>query len=68
MNKNVGNKDKAIRVVLGILFVAIGVLFGGAWLALSVIGAVLLITAVTGFCGVYALFGINTCKISNTET
>ncbi|AFG38366.1 YgaP family membrane protein [Spirochaeta africana] len=67
MNKNVGNKDKAVRVILGILFVAAGFGFGGAWLALAVVGAVLLITAATGFCGLYTLLGINTCKLSSDD-
>ncbi|MFW5801694.1 MAG: YgaP family membrane protein [Spirochaeta sp.] len=62
MNKNIGNKDKAVRVILGIVLIVLGVIPWGAWVALAVIGATLLVSAVTGYSGLYSLFGINTNK------
>jgi hypothetical protein len=43
----------------------IGAIFttGALQIALGIISAVLIITAITGFCGLYALLGINTCKV-----
>ncbi len=62
--QNEGSVDRIIRAILGI-----GLIIGGFFLSgvlkiiLIIIGIVLLITAITGFCGLYALLGINTCSI-----
>jgi len=69
MTKNEGTMDRAIRGVLGLILVLLPFLGSAALFANPVfywgsliIGAVLLFTAVTGFCAVYTLFGIRTCK------
>ncbi|MFP4466563.1 MAG: DUF2892 domain-containing protein [Candidatus Goldiibacteriota bacterium] len=64
MKKNVGEKDKRIRMVSGAVMIAGGFLVSG-WIAaaLWVLGAVLIITGGMGFCGLYALLGINTCPV-----
>lgn len=62
---NEGPIDRALRTILGVVVLVIGVL-NSLWY-LIVIGAILLFTAITGFCGLYALLGINTCprKLDN---
>lgn len=59
---NEASWDRIVRVVLGIvlLYVGLGVVTGG-WSILSmVVGAVLLLTGLLGFCPLYALFKIST--------
>ncbi len=61
---NEGPVDRVIRAVLG---VSLGVLayFMIGWLqiVLGVMAVVLVFTAITGFCGLYTLLGINTCPL-----
>jgi hypothetical protein len=68
MKKNVGKADKIVRivlaVVLGALF-AMDILTGTVGIIALVAAAMLLITGFVNFCGVYTLFGINTCKIKD---
>ena len=59
MKSNVGKPDKNIRIVLGIIIVAAGVYFKSWW---GIVAIVPLITAFTGVCPLYKLFGINSCK------
>ena len=65
MKTNESGVDRIIRVVLGIALLALyftGVVTGGLGIALVVVGAILLVTAVIGFCPLYALLKINTKK------
>lgn len=64
MTTNVGKVDKAIRIIAGLAFVAVAAILGGAWWILGAVGVVLVVTALTGFCGLYTLIGVNTCKVS----
>lgn len=59
MTKNVGNIDRIIRVVIGVLLI-IGALMGYGWWMW--IGVVPLATGLMGSCLLYSLLGINTCK------
>ncbi len=59
MKSNVGKPDKNIRIVLGIIIVAAGVYFKSWW---GIVAILPLITAFTGVCPLYKLFGINSCK------
>lgn len=60
MEKNVGSKDKIARyisaAICALLALAVNWLF---WIPAVLLAA----TAALGFCGLYKLFGINTCKI-----
>jgi hypothetical protein len=58
MKNNVGNLDKIIRISAGLLSVVLGIVFHWGFYILA---AMLIITAFTGFCGIYALFGMSTC-------
>jgi hypothetical protein len=64
MKKNVGRTDQIIRIVAGIILVAVGFLVPMSSTALQVvliiIGAFLLVTAFLSFCPLYTLLKINT--------
>lgn len=64
--KNESGLDRSLRAVLaGALFVLGASVFTGALsVAAYVLAAVMLLTAVTGFCPLYKLFGIDTAKKS----
>lgn len=62
--QNEGTLDRVIRFLASVgVFVWAYTSFVGplAWF-LYVVSIILLFTAITGFCGVYVLFGINTNK------
>jgi glycosyltransferase A (GT-A) superfamily protein (DUF2064 family) len=58
MKNNVGNLDKVIRISAGLVSVVLGMVVHGGFYILA---AALIITSFTGFCGIYALFGLSTC-------
>jgi hypothetical protein len=61
MTCNVGKIDRIIRGVVGAAAVAYGVMNGN--IIAEVVGAVLLFTAIIGWCPQYALLGLHTgCK------
>ena len=59
MKKNMGTIDKAVRVVIGVVIILLGIIYQ-SWL--GVIGIVPLLTAFTGTCLLYIPFGISTLK------
>jgi hypothetical protein len=61
MQKNIGKTDKTIRIIVGLVIIAIGLYFQSWW---GAIGLVPLGTALINWCLPYALLGINT---SNTD-
>lgn len=66
MKRNEGSTDRIVRVILGIVLIIIGwPVLGNTTLGviLDIIGVILLITAITGFCTIYRLLGINTIKV-----
>ncbi|CUH77093.1 DUF2892 domain-containing protein [Tropicibacter naphthalenivorans] len=67
--KNMGQTDRIIRAIVGIvLLIAFFSMAAGVlkWIAL-VVGIVMLATAAMGSCPPYALLGINTCKMRQTD-
>lgn len=67
MKRNESTIDRVIRAVLGVAFVAIGLTVGGTLaVVLYVLAAVMLVTALAGFCPLYHLLGIDTCKLSKS--
>ena len=68
MTANVGTLDRLIRGLLGVVLLWLAFFSGlplfeaGLWrYGAALIGAVMLIVAVTRVCPIYALFGIRTC-------
>ncbi|WP_324780911.1 YgaP family membrane protein [Thiobacillus sedimenti] len=66
MAKNVGAVDRVIRAVVGValIYYAMSTLPGAEdWMVpAGIVGFVLLLTAIFGFCPAYLPFGIKTCK------
>jgi hypothetical protein len=64
MKTNVGNMDKVLRIALAVVM---SVLYftrtveGTLGTVLLILGGVFLLTALVGFCPLYAMVGINTC-------
>lgn len=59
MTRNEGSIDRLVRVVIGIVLIAL--VFVGPKTAWGWIGVVPLLTGLVGMCPLYALLGINTC-------
>ena len=69
MKVNVGLLDRMIRSFVGIAAGVIAVFLDSLWsLIPAVIAVIALVTAISGRCGLYTLFGINTCKIKVKPT
>jgi len=64
MSLNVGGLDKNIRIVLGIILIAVGFFFvhGTLGTIIGVVGFVPLLTGLFNFCPVYSLFKFSTKK------
>lgn len=60
---NEGSLDRVLRVGGGLVLIAL--VFVGPRTPWGWLGLVPLITGVVGFCPVYRLFGLNTCKVRN---
>jgi hypothetical protein len=64
MKTNVGTFDRSIRVVLGLALLFLYVTGAiGAW---GLIGLIPLATGMLGFCPLYRVLGIRTCRTSST--
>ena len=63
MKTNVGGIDRILRIVVGIVLVALAATGTiGAW---GYIGVVPILTGALGWCPAYLPFGISTCKTKN---
>ncbi|HET6923357.1 MAG TPA: DUF2892 domain-containing protein [Anaeromyxobacteraceae bacterium] len=61
MTVNEGTLDRAIRIAAGIALIAVALVGPGTpW---GFIGVIPLVTGLVGFCPVYRLIGVNTCKL-----
>jgi O-antigen ligase len=64
MTQNIGNIERIIRIVGGLVLIALAVTGTvGVW---GWLGLVPLATGLVGWCPPYSLLGINTCKNKNT--
>jgi hypothetical protein len=64
MTKNIGNIERIIRIVGGLVLIALAATSTvGVW---GWVGLVPLATGLVGWCPPYRLLGINTCKNKNT--
>lgn len=61
MPRNEGTIDRALRVILGLVLIAL--VFVGPQTVWGWIGVVPLLTGLVGFCPLYRLVGINTCPM-----
>ena len=70
MERNVGRADSVVRIALGAIagVISLGIL-GNAVSAptilspvLGIVSVIMLVTGVTGRCGLYSMIGVDTCK------
>jgi hypothetical protein len=65
MKANMGSLDKAIRIILAIVFAMLYItktVEGAMGIVLLVLGGVFLLTSIISFCPLYTLVGMSTCK------
>lgn len=70
MKKNVGKTDAIIRYVLGVVLIILAFVLesNSPWYFLLLLPALVsIVTGYLGTCGLYSLFGINTCKIKEQK-
>lgn len=61
MKMNVGNIDRILRIVIGLVLIALAATSTvGVW---GYIGIVPLLTGIFKFCPAYSLLGVNTCPM-----
>jgi hypothetical protein len=61
MTKNVGSVDRTVRILAGIVLIALAATGTVGWWGWR--GIVPLATGLLGWCPPYSLFGINTCAV-----
>ncbi len=64
--RNVGTLDRWIRALPAVIVAGLwvsGALTGTALLIAGILAAMLLVTAITGMCSIYAMLGISTCPV-----
>ncbi len=63
MQRNVGGFDRAVRIIAGIVLIALGILKVFPYVAIiAIFGAFILLTGIMGFCILYVPPGISTRK------
>jgi hypothetical protein len=60
MTRNEGTVDRTVRIVLGLALLALVFVGPKTWLGL--VGLIPLVTGIAGFCPLYRLVGIRTCR------
>ncbi len=71
MKKNMGTADRALRLIIAILFITLFVtenIIGTLGIVLIALAVVFVLTSFIGFCPLYTLFGITTCKLKSKDT
>ncbi|MFH0736078.1 MAG: DUF2892 domain-containing protein [bacterium] len=66
MKKNMGSVDKTIRTLIALTVLVLyltGVITGTAAIVFGIIAIVFLVTSFIGFCPLYTLCQLDTCKI-----
>jgi len=62
MKINEGSLDRIIRIILGLMILALWFVLQGNAQYLALIGLIPLITGIIGWCPLYMIFGIDTNK------
>lgn len=61
---NEGTVDRALRVIVGVVLLAMFFLYPGAsWRYWALIGIVPLLTGLVGTCPLYSILGMSTCPV-----
>jgi hypothetical protein len=68
MKKNMGAVDRITRLVIAAIIITLyltNVITGTIGIVLVTVAAIFLATSLIGFCPLYTLFNINSCKTKN---
>lgn len=60
--------DRALRIVVGVVLLYLGwagVVGGTLGLVFKILGFLPLVTGVFGYCALYSVFGLRTCRAAN---
>jgi len=61
MKQNVGILDQTLRLVLGIFLIVLGFYYGNNWV-LYLVGAIVFVTGIIGYCPLYEILNITTVE------
>ncbi len=67
MKSNVGKVDQTIRYIIAIVLIVLAAILQNAWLWLLIPAVILGVTASISWCGIYKIFGVNTCKFDKKK-
>lgn len=65
MKKNMGSVDRIVRIIIAIVIAVLyftNVISGTVAIVLLVLAGIFVLTSFIGFCPLYVMFGISTCK------
>jgi hypothetical protein len=65
MKKNMGNIDRAVRILLAAVFAVLyftGTVTGTLGLVLVILGGVFVLTSLVSVCPLYTIVGLSTCR------
>ncbi|UCD64599.1 MAG: DUF2892 domain-containing protein [Candidatus Zixiibacteriota bacterium] len=62
MKANMGSVDRTLRILIGVVVIVLGFVYQSWW---GLVGFVPLITGLVGYCGLYSLIGVSTCKLKD---
>lgn len=68
MKLNMNAADRIVRLLIAVVFAILyftNTVTGTLGIVLLVVAAIFTLTTVTGFCPLYRIFGISTCKVKN---
>jgi len=71
LTRNVGATDRVIRALPAVAFVVVwarGKLTGTPLVILGIVAAMLLVTAMTARCSIYAMLGLSTCSTKDARS
>ena len=71
MKKNVGTIDKIVRISIAVIIAVLyftNIISGTLAIILLALAGVFIATAFMGFCGLYTIFGFNSCPIKKDDS
>ncbi|WP_313188991.1 DUF2892 domain-containing protein [Sphingobacterium sp.] len=70
MKTNMGPQDKTIRIIIAVIIAVLfftKVISGTLAIVLLVVAGIFILTSLIGFCPLYSILGVNTCKKKATN-
>ena len=62
MKKNMGQKDRAVRAILGVAMLVSGIVFQTL---VGLVGLIPIVTAIIGYCPLYEVLGVTSNKYAD---